>query len=131
MRLRSSLLLLSVLLSGTVLAADAPVYPNAVEGDFIIKDYRFASGETLPEVKMHYRTFGIPTRDAEGRINNAVLLLHGTTGSGAQFLSPGLAGELLGPGQPLDTTKFYVILPDSIGRGKSSRPSEGAKMKFP
>lgn len=131
MRARAFLLLLLLLVTRVGLAADAPVYPNATEGDFAIKDYKFASGETLPEVKLHYRTFGVPTRDAQGRINNAVLLLHGTTGSGVQFLSPTLAGELFGLGQPIDTTKFYVIVPDSIGRGKSSRPSEGLRMNFP
>lgn len=131
MRSRVYLPLLLLVACRVALAAEAPAYPNAVEGDFTIKDYKFATGESLPEVKMHYRTFGTPMRDGQGRINNAVLLLHGTTGSGAQFLSPGLAGELFGPGQALDATKFYLILPDSIGRGKSSRPSESLRMKFP
>src|SRR5690348_6878274 len=86
----------------------------AEEGDYIAKDFRFRSGETLPELKLHYRTLGKAVRDAKGHITNAVLVLHGTGGSGQQFLSPQFAEELYGAGQPLDTSKYFVILPDGI-----------------
>lgn len=101
------------------------------EGDFTIRDFRFASGETLSELRLHYMTLGRPRRDAGGVVRNAVLILHGTTGSGRQFLSPVFAGELYGPGQPLDTARYYIILPDGIGHGKSSKPSDGLHAKFP
>ena len=102
-----------------------------VVGDYIIRDFKFASGEVLPELKLHYRTLGQPRRDASGVVRNAVLIMHGTTGSGSGFLSPIFAGELFGAGQPLDTTKYYIILRDGIGHGSSSRPSEGLHAKFP
>jgi homoserine O-acetyltransferase len=101
------------------------------EGDVVLRDFRFASGETLPELRIHYATLGTPRRDAEGRIVNAVMVLHGTGGSGRQFLQPQFADELYGPGQPLDITRYYVILPDGIGHGRSSKPSDGLRMKFP
>lgn len=101
------------------------------QGDVILKDFRFGSGETMAELRMHYATLGTPRRDAEGRVTNAVLVLHGTGGTGLQFLQPQFAQELYGPGQPLDITKFYVILPDNIGHGKSSKPSDGLRMRFP
>ncbi len=100
-------------------------------GSFVIKNFRFASGETLPELRVHYRTLGRPRRDAAGVVRNAVLILHGTGGSGGQFLSPLFAGELYGAGQPLDTTTHYLILPDNIGHGRSSRPSDGLRARFP
>lgn len=112
-------------------AAAAPEPPVPSQGDYIIKDFHFTSGQTLPELKIHYRTLGTPRRDAGGVVRNAVLIMHGTTGSGTQFLSDVFAGELFGPGQPLDVAKFYVILPDDIGHGDSSRPSEGLHAKFP
>jgi len=101
------------------------------EGDHVVHDFRFASGETLPEVRLHYRTLGAPVRDAGGVVRNAVLVLHGTGGTGAQFLAPQFAGELFGPGQPLDVTKHYVILPDGVGHGGSSKPSDGLRQRFP
>ena len=101
------------------------------EADFVIRDFRFASGETLPALRLHYRTLGQPRRDSSGTVRNAVLVLHGTTGSGAAFASRGFAGELFRAGQPLDTTRFYVVLPDGIGHGQSSRPSEGLRARFP
>jgi homoserine O-acetyltransferase len=104
---------------------------GAVERDFVLHDFRFASGETLPALTLHYRTLGRPRRDAAGVVRNAVLVLHGTTGSGAQFLGRSFAGELYGPGQPLDTSVYYVVLPDGIGHGASSRPSEGLHAHFP
>ena len=112
-------------------AAPAQARPFGAPGDFTMRDVRFASGETLPELRIHYRTLGRPRRDAAGVVRNAALILHGTTGSGAQFASPVFANELFGPGQPLDTTAWYVILPDGIGHGQSSRPSEGLHARFP
>ncbi|MFL5261087.1 MAG: alpha/beta fold hydrolase [Anaeromyxobacteraceae bacterium] len=114
-----------------LLAADPAPYPGQKEGDFVAKDFAFARGERLPEVRLHYTTLGTPRRDAEGRVANAVLLLHGTTGTGKNFLAPSLGGELFGPGQPLDATRYYVILPDGLGRGGSSKPSDGLHARFP
>ncbi|MDM7954782.1 alpha/beta fold hydrolase [Blastomonas sp.] len=101
------------------------------QGDAILKDFSFGTGETMAELRMHYATLGTPRRDAQGRVTNAVMVLHGTGGSGLQFLQPQFAQELFGPGQPLDITRYYVILPDNIGHGKSSKPSDGLKMQFP
>jgi len=101
------------------------------EGDYVAKDFKFRSGESLAELKLHYRTLGTPKRDAQGRVTNAVLILHGTGGSGAQFLSPQFANELYGAGQPLDIAKYFIILPDGIGHGKSTKPSDGMHAKFP
>ena len=109
----------------------AAEYPPPVEADFSIKDFQFNSGETLPELKIHYRTIGKPEKDAQGRTRNAVLIMHGTTGSGAQFIRPEFAGELFGKEQPLDATKFFIVLPDGIGHGKSSKPSDGLHARFP
>ncbi len=111
--------------------ANPPSYPNQKEDNFIIKDFKFLSGETLPELKLHYTTVGTPHKSAQGDIDNAVLLLHGTTGTGKNFLSASLGGQLFGPGQPLDATKYYLIMPDGIGRGGSSKPSDGLHAKFP
>src|SRR6476620_2287363 len=124
------LLLLIVMLAaiGVLRAAE---YPAPIESDYVIKEFRFASGETLPELRIHYRTIGTPAKDEKGTVRNAVLITHGTTGSGAQFIRPEFAGELFGPGQPLDATKFFIILPDGIGHGKSSKPSDGMHTKFP
>jgi len=101
------------------------------EGDLVVRDFRFQSGETLPEVRLHYLTLGEPRRDAAGRIDNAVLLLHQTGGTSRQFLAPTLAPELFGPGQPLDVARTYVILPDGLGRGGSTKPSDGLRARFP
>jgi homoserine O-acetyltransferase len=109
------------------LAADTP----AREGDFTIRDFHFASGETLGELRIHYLTLGRLARDAQGHANNAVLILHGTGGSGRQFLAPQFADEVYGAGQPLDTTKVFVVLPDGIGHGRSSKPSDGMRARFP
>ena len=100
-------------------------------GSFVINNFRFASGEMLPQLRLHYRTLGRPRRDAAGVARNAVLILHGTGGSGGQFLSPLFAGELYGAGQPLDTATHYLILPDNIGHGRSSKPSDGLRARFP
>ncbi|MCH8617323.1 alpha/beta fold hydrolase [Sphingomonas sp. SM33] len=101
------------------------------EGDVVLKAFRFRSGETLPELRMHYTTLGKPHRNAAGQIDNAVMVLHGTGGTGQQFLRPQFADELYGPGQPLDISRYWIILPDNIGHGKSSKPSDGLRMKFP
>ena len=85
----------------------------------------------LPELRLHYTTLGQPQRDAAGRVTNAVLLLHGTTGTGKNFLAPSLANELFAPGEPLDASRYYIILPDGVGRGGSSKPSDGLRAKFP
>jgi len=106
-------------------------WPNYQEGDLVIRDYVFRSGETLPELKLHYRTLGTAKRDAAGKIINGVLLLQGNTGTGANWLRPSLADELFGATQPLDATVHFMIMPDAIGRGGSSKPSDGHKGKFP
>jgi homoserine O-acetyltransferase len=112
-------------------ASDAPQELRPAEGDFLVHDFRFKSGESLPELRLHYATLGKPARDAQGRVTNAVLILHGTGGSGRQFLQPQFAGVLFGPGQLLDARRYYIILPDGIGHGKSSKPSDGLRARFP
>ncbi len=129
MRLRT--LSVAAALAAAPLAAQQQQPPRVTEGDWIARDFRFASGETLPELRLHYRTLGRPRKDARGVVRNAVLVLHGTGGSGAQFLGAQFAGELYGPGQPLDTTRYYVVLPDGIGHGASSKPSDGLRARFP
>ncbi|HWI76387.1 MAG TPA: alpha/beta fold hydrolase [Sphingomicrobium sp.] len=131
------------LLALAALAQAAPAAPAAApvaavgkiwpiqEADVVLKDFRFGSGETLPELRIHYTTLGQPHRNAAGEIDNAVMVLHGTGGTGQQFLRPQFADELYGPGQPLDIRKYWIILPDNIGHGKSSKPSDGLKMHFP
>jgi homoserine O-acetyltransferase len=104
--------------------AVAADYPAPKEGAWVVRDFRFHTGEVLPELRLHYTTVGAPTGDP-------VLILHGTTGSGAGLLTPAFAGELFGPGQPLDANRYYVILPDAIGHGKSSKPSDGLRTGFP
>src|SRR5437868_381285 len=101
------------------------------EQDVILKDFRLRDGEALPELRMHYTTLWQPHRNAAGVIDNAVMVLHGTGGDGKQFLRAQFADELYGPGQPLDIRKYWIILPDNIGHGKSSKPSDGLRMKFP
>jgi len=101
------------------------------EADFVTRMFRFRSGEVLPQMTLHYATLGAPKRDATGRVTNAVLILHGTGGSGRNFLSPQFSGVLFGPGQLLDASRFFIILPDSIGHGRSSKPSDGPHARFP
>jgi homoserine O-acetyltransferase len=119
-------------------AADGPAeraapatYPGQKEAAFVVKDFRFQTGETLPEVRLHYVTLGTPRRDSAGRVENAVLLLHGTPHTAKLWFSPTMAPELFGPGQPLDAARYYVILPDGLGRGGSTKPSDGLHAKFP
>ena len=106
-------------------------YPAPVAGDFVLPKFRFESGETLPALNVHYTTVGQPRKDKAGHVVNAVVIMHGTTGAGNNFLSEQFAGRLFGPGQLLDAAKYYIILPDAIGHGKSSRPSHGLRMQFP
>ena len=112
------------LLSLAAFSAAAADYPAPQEGDWVVENFRFHTGETLPALRLHYITVGDPA----GR---PVLILHGTSGSGASMLTAGFAGELFGPGQPLDARKYFIILPDAIGAGHSSKPSDGLHMKFP
>jgi homoserine O-acetyltransferase len=114
----------------TAPAAPASRWPVR-EAVHVIRDFRFRSGETLPEVRMRYTTLGSPRRNARGEIDNAVMVLHGTGGTGRQFLQPQFADELYGPGQPLDIRRYWVILPDNLGHGGSSKPSDGLRMRFP
>ena len=127
MPLKTLLISLTMTLFATFTAAQSPLttlYPSLKEGDFIAKDFRFHTGEVLPELKIHFTTLGDPR-------NEAVLVLHGTTGSGLGMVNPGFAGELFGPGQPLDAAKYFIILPDAIGTGKTTKPSDGLRGKFP
>jgi homoserine O-acetyltransferase len=116
-------------------AQQAPQLPEGTpappEGDFVIHDFHFKSGETLAELRMHYMTLGKPVKDATGRTTNAVLILHGTGGSGRTFLQPIFAGVLFGPGQLLDANRYFIIIPDNLGHGKSSKPSDGMRAHFP
>lgn len=123
-----ALLLLCPLLCVLSYAAD---YPQPRPGDFVIRDFQFKSGEKLPEIKMHYYTLGQPQKDATGKVRNAVLVLHGTGGSGRQFLTPNFGGVLFAPGQLLDAARYFIILPDNVGHGGSSKPSNGLHMRFP
>ncbi len=109
------------LVATTVFAAD---YPAPKQGEWIARDFKFHTGEVMPELKLHYTTIGEPT-------GQPVLVLHGSGGSAASMLTPAFAGELFGPGQPLDAAKYFIIIPDSVGHGKSSKPSDGLKTKFP
>lgn len=112
-------------------ATEAQNWPEPQEGDFVVHDFHFQSGETQPQVRMHYTTLGKPAKDSNGRTTNAVLILHGTGGSGHSLLRPIFAGVLFGPGQLLDANKYFIILPDNIGHGKSGKPSDGMHARFP
>jgi homoserine O-acetyltransferase len=122
------LFLLALLAAGRVCPAQVP---TPTQGDFVLKDFQFASGERLPELRMHYRTLGKPERDAQGVVTNAVLILHGTGGSGANFINAMFAGELFGAGGLLDAGRYFLVLPDGIGAGQSSKPSDGLRGRFP
>jgi homoserine O-acetyltransferase/O-succinyltransferase len=122
--------------TGTMTAPAHPAAPTSspytgVPGDYIARDFHFGTGETLPELKLHYLTLGTPHRDARGHVDNAVLLLHGTGGSAHSLFAPQFSTVLFGPGQPLDITKYFLIFPDDIGQGDSSKPSDGLRMSFP
>src|SRR5579862_7204747 len=125
-----ALLALSCAVLGT--AADAAASEaRALESDYVIHDFHFASGETLPELRMHYTFFGKAKRDAQGRVTNAVLIMHGTGGSGRSLVNERFSAVLFQKGQLLDAEKYYIILPDGIGHGKSSKPSDALRMRFP
>ncbi len=128
--MRSRIIVIALVLSGAghAVAAD---YPRPTQGDYTIRDFHFHDGQTLPELRMHYRTLGEPKRDGMGTVRNAVLIMHGTTGSGAQFIRPEFAGELFGKDQLLDAERYFLILPDDIGHGHSSKPSDELHAKFP
>ncbi len=113
------------------LAGQAAEYPHPEQGDYVIHDFHFHNGATLPELKIHYRTLGKPQRDDQGVVRNAVLIMHGTTGTGKQFDVQEFGGELFGKGELLDAEKYYLIMPDDIGHGQSSKPSDGLHAKFP
>ena len=104
---------------------------SPTEADFTLENFRFASGESLPALRQHYLTLGEAKRDAQGRIVNAVMLLHNTTGSARSWLLPELGGHLFGPGQPLDIARHFIVMPDAIGFGRSAKPSEGMRARFP
>ncbi|MBS0577626.1 MAG: alpha/beta fold hydrolase [Proteobacteria bacterium] len=130
MRHYAAVLLAAALLL-PAMRATAAAYPQPVEADFTMKDFRFASGESLPQVRIHYRTLGAIRTDAHGIVRNAVLIMHGTTGSGANLINDQFAGELFAAGMPLDATRYFLILPDGIGHGRSSKPSDGLHARFP
>ena len=115
--MRGLLLAAVMLASQWTVAAEGPV---AREGDFVSRNFQFKSGEILPELRIHYHAFGEPKRDAHGVVRNAVLIVHGTGGSGGSLIRPEFSGELFGPGQPLDATRYFIVLPDALGHGKSS-----------
>jgi homoserine O-acetyltransferase len=123
--------LFALLLLGVASPSSAQSHPTPVEGDFVASDFTFQSGETLPQVRIHYRTVGTPRKDPDGVVRNGVLILHGTGGSGRGFLGEGYAGRLFGKGQLLDAERHFIVLPDNVGHGRSSKPSDGLRMKFP
>ena len=127
-RLAVAILVFGWMASQTARAAD---YPAPTESDFVLRDFHFSDGATLPELRIHYRTLGTPKKDTKGIVRNAVLIGHGTGGSGAQFIRPEFAGELFGAGQPLDATRYFIVLTDGIGHGNSAKPSDGLRARFP
>lgn len=130
---RTRVLVMAALIAAVAAAsaAEAPDPLRHFEGEYVAQNFRFASGETLPELRIHYTVLGKPHRDAHGHVDNAVLILHGTGGSGHNFLTDKFRGVLFGKGRLLDTTKYFIILPDGIGHGQSSRPSDGLHAHFP
>jgi homoserine O-acetyltransferase len=132
MRLVSGLLAAVAIALAAPAAAQGPDYGAQLrDADVVLRDFRFADGERIAELRIHYATLGTPHRGADGEIDNAVMVLHGTGGTGRQFLAPQFANDLYGPGQPLDIRRVFVILPDGIGHGRSSKPSDGLHMRFP
>ena len=130
--IRSLSLTLALLLGHLSIGhAQETSWPAPREVDYLAKDFHFREGSVLPELRLHYRVLGQPHRDGKGHVDNAVLILHGTGGAGTQFLNPGFAGVLFVPGGLLDPAKYFIILPDDIGHGKSSKPSDGMHARFP
>ena len=123
--------LLAAALGALAIAGATCAQPAPVEADYTIADFHFASGETLPALRIHYTTIGSPHRNAAGHVDNAVLVLHGTGGAGTSLIRPSFSGELFGPGQLLDASRYFIILPDGLGHGKSSKPSDGLRARFP
>src|SRR6266566_8595668 len=124
--------LLPLLLAATCWSQSTPpLFPGQTESDFEVRNFAFKSGEILPELRLHYITIGKPVRDASGHLRNAVLIMHGTGGSGSAFTTEFFGGELFRAGQPLDAARYFIILPDAIGHGKSSKPSDGLHAHFP
>jgi len=130
-KLYSGALLASFLLGACVAGHAADLDSRPLEGDYVLHDFHFASGETLPELRIHYTYLGKPKRDALGRVTNAVLIMHGTGGSGRSLINERFSAVLFNKGQLLDSSKYYIILPDGIGHGNSSKPSDGLRMRFP
>ena len=129
MKSRPLIIVIFIVLAGGL--ASAQNLPSVAQGDFVIRNFKFDSGETLPELRLHYRTLGTPKRDSSGIVRNGVLIMHGTGGSGSGFMSDQFAGVLFKPGQLLDATRYFIVLPDGIGHGQSSKPSDGLHAKFP
>ena len=128
------ILICVLLVAGTpgVVSAQPPqVFPTPVARDFVVRNFTFASGESLPELRLHYRTIGEPRKDADGVVRNGILILHGTGGTGGGFLGNAFAGQLFAKGQLYDAGRYFIILPDNVGHGNSSKPSDGLRMKFP
>src|SRR3954449_12166892 len=121
----------SVILVLLAISLAAAEFPAPTEGDFVVTDFAFTTGERLPQLSLHYTTVGTPVKNSAGQVTNAVIIMHGTGGSGRGFLSQTFGGQLFGAGQLLDATRYFIILPDDIGHGKSSKPSDGLHMKFP
>ncbi|MDE1990204.1 MAG: alpha/beta fold hydrolase [Betaproteobacteria bacterium] len=124
-------LLGGLMMAGMMGAAAAEPYPGTRDGQVVLHDFRLVSGEVMPTLTIGYTTLGEARRDSRGRIANAVLLLHGTTGTAKNWFLPGLAKQLYGPGQPLDASRYFLVIPDGIGLGRSSKPSDGLRAKFP
>src|SRR5438270_5085515 len=129
--MRALITLIASILIIASLPARAAEYPPPTEADYVIPEFHFRSGQSLANLKIHYRTLGTPRRDDAGVVRNAVLIMHGTTGSGKQFLRKEFAGELFGKGQLLDAERYFIILPDDLGHGQSAKPSDGLHAKFP
>ncbi len=131
MRVLSAVLILGANLAVWGQQSGLPAYPNQKASDVVVRNYRFRSGESLPEVRLHYTTLGTIRRDSSGKVTNAVMVLHGTGGSGRNFMTKNFAGVLFGPGELLDASRYFIVLPDSVGHGGSTKPSDGLHMRFP
>jgi homoserine O-acetyltransferase len=122
---------LALALACPSLVSAQTTFPAPVERDFTVRNFKFESGDMVPELTLHYRTIGQPRKDPDGIVRNGILILHGTGGTGSPFLGAGWAGQLYGKGQLYDAERYFIIIPDNIGHGRSSKPSDGLRMKFP